>query len=59
VGITLLVVRRVPEVLSVLSEALYVATRTEYDLQAMLAVDARASTDAPVGDGEREDPARG
>jgi len=59
VGITLLVVRRVPEVLSVLSEALYVATRTEYDLQAMLDVDASTSTDAPVGDGEREDPARG
>jgi len=57
VAITLLVVRRVPEVLSILSEAVFVATGREYDLRGMLDGDARVSTDTPVGDGEREDPA--
>lgn len=56
VAITLLVIRRVPEVLSILSEAVFVATGREYDLRGMLDVDARVSTDTPVGDGEREDP---
>jgi archaeosortase A (PGF-CTERM-specific) len=55
VGITLLVVRRVPEVLSILSEALFVATRTEYDLQEMLEIDGPPSMDTPVSDGENEE----
>jgi len=53
VGITVLVVRRVPEVLSILSEALFVATRTEYDLQAMLAVESPSSR-RTSRDSERE-----
>ncbi|MFW5903456.1 MAG: archaeosortase A [Halolamina sp.] len=56
VGITLLVVRRVPEALSILSEALYVATRTEYDLQAMLAVES-PSEGQSSRDGGREEAA--
>jgi archaeosortase A (PGF-CTERM-specific) len=41
VGITWLVVRTVPELLSLLEEALYVVTHTEYDLSAAFSVDAR------------------
>jgi archaeosortase A (PGF-CTERM-specific) len=40
VGITWLVVRTVPELLAVVEEALFVITRTEYDLHAAFAVDA-------------------
>lgn len=41
VGITYVVVRTVPELLSLLEEALFLVTRTEYDLHAAFAVDAR------------------
>lgn len=41
VGITWLVVRTVPELLSLLEEALYVVTHTEYDLHDAFSVDAR------------------
>ena len=41
VGITYLVVRTVPELLALLEEALYLVTRTEYDLESAFAVDAR------------------
>ena len=41
VGITWLVVRTVPELLSLLEEALYLITHTEYDLHDAFAVDAR------------------
>jgi len=41
VGITYAVVRIVPELLSLLEEALYLLTRNEYDLHAAFAVDAR------------------
>lgn len=40
IGITWLVVRTVPELLDLVEEALYVVTRTEYDLRAAFAVDA-------------------
>ena len=40
VGITWLVVRTVPELLALVEEALYVVTRTEYDLHSAFAVDA-------------------
>ncbi|MDZ7702764.1 MAG: archaeosortase A [Halobacteriales archaeon] len=40
VAITWLVVRTVPELLGLVEEALFVVTRTEYDLYAALAVDA-------------------
>lgn len=39
VGITWLVVRTVPELLALVEEALFVVTRTEYDLHAAFAVD--------------------
>lgn len=48
VGITLLVVRRVPELLSVLEDALYVATRREVSLGEFLGVDGDGRT-APAG----------
>lgn len=41
VGITWLVVRTVPEMLSLIEEALYLITHTEYDLHEAFAVDAR------------------
>jgi archaeosortase A (PGF-CTERM-specific) len=41
VGITWLVVRTVPELLSLLEEALFLLTNTEYDLHDAFAVDAR------------------
>ena len=41
VGITYLVVRIVPELLSVVEEALYVVLRSEYDLHAAFAIDDR------------------
>ena len=41
VGITWLVVRTVPELLSLLEETLYLLTHTEYDLHEAFAVDAR------------------
>lgn len=40
VGITWLVVRRVPELLSVLEDVLFIVTRREYDLRRAFAVDA-------------------
>ncbi|MFB6354112.1 MAG: archaeosortase A [Halobacteriales archaeon] len=40
VGITWLVVRRVPELLALVEEALFVVTRTEFDLHAAFSVDA-------------------
>lgn len=43
VGITLLVVRKVPELLSVLEEAVYVATRREISLGEFLGIDDPAS----------------
>lgn len=39
VGVTYLVVREVPELLSVIEEGLYLVTRTEYDLSAALSMD--------------------
>lgn len=39
VGVTWLVVRRVPELLSVIEEGLFVITRNEYDLSAALSID--------------------
>lgn len=50
VGITLVVVRRVPELLDVLEEAVYVCTRREYDLADALRV-GDDSADGPI-DGE-------
>lgn len=41
VGITWLVVRTVPELLSLMEEALFVITHTEYDLHAAFSVEAR------------------
>jgi len=56
VGITWLVVREVPEVLSILSAALYVATRREYDLRGAIDVDPpHHDVSRPERDGE--DPA--
>lgn len=53
VVITWLVVREVPEVLSVVEDVLYVFTGTEYDLAAALDLDADAAADQPVrADGE-------
>lgn len=41
VGITWLIVRTVPELLSLLEEMLYVVTHTEYDLHAAFSIEAR------------------
>lgn len=41
IGITWLVVRIVPELLEVLEDALFVVTRTEYDLHTALSIDGR------------------
>ncbi|MCU4716618.1 archaeosortase A [Halapricum hydrolyticum] len=50
VGITYVVIKILPEVLTIVDEALYVLTRNEYDLQDALDVEARAD-----GGSERRD----
>jgi archaeosortase A (PGF-CTERM-specific) len=49
VGITMLVVRRVPELLSVLEEAAYVLTRRDLDLADLLGVDPAGTAGGEVG----------
>jgi archaeosortase A (PGF-CTERM-specific) len=49
VGITLVVVRQVPELLSVLEEAVYVATRREVSLGEVLGIDDGTEQTAAVG----------
>ena len=67
VGITYIVIKLLPEVLTIVEEALYVVTRDEYDLRAALDIDtgpdtpmaaeARADGGAPEsGHPERSDP---
>lgn len=56
VGITYVVIVVLPEVLSIVEEALYVFTREEYDLQGALGVD--GGGDSPMGDSARADGGR-
>jgi archaeosortase A (PGF-CTERM-specific) len=51
VGITLLVVRIVPELLVVLEEALYVCTRRDVDLGSTLGIEETGEDDATADDG--------
>ena len=53
IGITLLVVRIVPEILDVLEEVLYVATGSEYDLYDALDVEPTVAGPARTDGGER------
>lgn len=52
VGITWFVVRELPDVLTIIEDVLYMATRTEYDLQAALGVGVRADGRGPENEAE-------